>query len=100
MLNGKLNPGALPPLSRSDHSVQTFCVWKLANSFATTVAVQFPGVQYPVPLSAASKNGCGATAAWVEATVALLHAVAEVAQPMAFSTAARGLELLSTLRHH
>jgi len=36
-----------------------------------------------VPASAASKKGCGASAARVAAGVALLQAVSEVAQPMA-----------------
>src|SRR5712671_975976 len=59
MLRGKLNP----PLSKSEYKLHTLCVAKLPNSLATTVAVQVPGAQYPVPASAVSKKGCGVTAA-------------------------------------
>src|SRR6267378_1627544 len=94
MLRGKLNPQACvllqvaPPWSRSLHRLHTLCVAKLVNSLATTVAVQVPGAQYPVPASAVSKKGCGLTAATAPALPPAPQAAKDVVQPIAASTAA------------
>src|ERR1035438_8841902 len=61
---GLLQPavGQPTPPSRSLHRLQTKALARFPPSFAAMVAVQVPGLQYPVPASAVSKNGCGVTA--------------------------------------
>src|SRR5438270_7639998 len=85
MVRGKLKP----PASRSLQRLQTLCVAKLSNSLLVTAAVQLAKpVQKPVPARAVSKNGCGVTAATAPALPAAPQAAKDVAQPIAFSTAA------------
>src|SRR5579884_1875414 len=90
VLIGKLNPGAVPPVSSAVHMENTLWLWKKPNIVGLLInaAVQFPGVQNPVPESAASKKGCGASPASVLAGVAARHAASETVHPMAFSTLA------------
>src|ERR1700690_3251569 len=103
MVRGKLKPGLgvppappppMAPWSKSDQRFQTACDVKFPNSLFTTAAVQLLELlQYPVPASAVSKNGCGAIVGIAEKPFSTLYAVVlqatiEVAQPNAVSTAA------------